>query len=864
MSGGGGISNHPLRRTPSPGIGSSGSASASGSGSGSRAARSDSLSTTTTYAADPSTNGGGSSSSSSAGGGGLTRRRPIPTSARAAGKQPVGSYAAAQGQGQGYDYDYDDHDHAKGQGDEDEDDDDKGRRRGPRSQRGTSAAPPGTGGVGLNGMVNDWDAWAGRAQGRLEAWFGLGEGGGGGKAQQQKQQSRTSAHGNRSSTAPTSGKARSAAGSSAEPPNTPTPTLTSHSAGRLQAPPTASEVLVYIHPVQPHETLAGIALAYGIEPAQLRRVNKLWAGDKPQMRGQLYVPVDACSAASRAAAAGAGAGAGGMDGSSRAVSPAGSSSAATGAGASNRGNDSGGVLFGFWNEERGLVRKAEPQQHAGGAGGMPLQEGHLRQHDRSDSSGASAGGRGGRRAAEVPTSSSLVDIGGISRSLSSRSHTSSSAATSSAVAASAVVQRVPKEELQFFGGGSTPGAAADADGRKGAAAPGGGGGYGQTGLDDLLQISAERNAVAAAASSTRWGDEDASETPRATGDLLSEHLRAREEEANRNKGASAAAMGTEEGTHSEYGAASTAYSDRLLDENWKPNKWTLNNGQKQKRLSRPAAPARAYSEQSAHSEASSSQLDSSSARNHHIAAITGLVPHAITDEGGVLRASAGWNDVPPPPGANVAHAYSGKRSGKGARSHHRLLNDLVSGLPPNTGAASGWQRPIAVGASLPPPPPGVRHGGASSAAAGASSAGLGKLLNDTFRGRISVEGALEAVYDQVTGKAPPPPPSSSGARRPQSSSASSSPGPGAFSSLPPHRTDLRSNGSSMGRVSAEEARASLSSARGIGGAGDLQIDMLAISGGAGDEGSQQQQQRPSGPRRVRSRVGLKDVEWHLD
>ncbi|OXG81483.1 hypothetical protein C345_04822 [Cryptococcus neoformans A2-102-5] len=56
----------------------------------------------------------------------------------------------------------------------------------------------------------------------------------------------------------------------------------------------SGEVEVLIHTVKPHESLAGIALLYGIDLATLRKVNKLWASDPIHIRTHLYVPLDAC------------------------------------------------------------------------------------------------------------------------------------------------------------------------------------------------------------------------------------------------------------------------------------------------------------------------------------------------------------------------------------------------------------------------------------------------------------------------------------------------------------------------------------------------------------------------------------------
>ncbi|WWC72086.1 uncharacterized protein I206_106046 [Kwoniella pini CBS 10737] len=54
------------------------------------------------------------------------------------------------------------------------------------------------------------------------------------------------------------------------------------------------EVEVLIHTVKPNESLAGIALLYGIDLATLRKSNKLWSSDPVHIRTHLYVPLEAC------------------------------------------------------------------------------------------------------------------------------------------------------------------------------------------------------------------------------------------------------------------------------------------------------------------------------------------------------------------------------------------------------------------------------------------------------------------------------------------------------------------------------------------------------------------------------------------
>ncbi|KAJ1979206.1 hypothetical protein H4R35_001610, partial [Dimargaris xerosporica] len=53
-------------------------------------------------------------------------------------------------------------------------------------------------------------------------------------------------------------------------------------------------VRAIIHPVTKQDTLAGICLKYGIQPASLRKVNRLWSTDSVHLRQQLYIPIHMC------------------------------------------------------------------------------------------------------------------------------------------------------------------------------------------------------------------------------------------------------------------------------------------------------------------------------------------------------------------------------------------------------------------------------------------------------------------------------------------------------------------------------------------------------------------------------------------
>lgn len=49
---------------------------------------------------------------------------------------------------------------------------------------------------------------------------------------------------------------------------------------------------VLVHEVSPGDSLAGVALKYGISVAELRRANQLWASDSIHLRQVLYIPLD--------------------------------------------------------------------------------------------------------------------------------------------------------------------------------------------------------------------------------------------------------------------------------------------------------------------------------------------------------------------------------------------------------------------------------------------------------------------------------------------------------------------------------------------------------------------------------------------
>ena len=55
------------------------------------------------------------------------------------------------------------------------------------------------------------------------------------------------------------------------------------------------DALVYIHHVQPQDTLAGVILRYNCQPEVFRKANRFWPNDSIQIRKVVILPVDACS-----------------------------------------------------------------------------------------------------------------------------------------------------------------------------------------------------------------------------------------------------------------------------------------------------------------------------------------------------------------------------------------------------------------------------------------------------------------------------------------------------------------------------------------------------------------------------------------
>lgn len=70
----------------------------------------------------------------------------------------------------------------------------------------------------------------------------------------------------------------------------------------FSAPPGEAEnrdALVYIHKVQPNDTLAGITIKFNCQATVLRKANRMWPNDPIQSRKTIVIPADACGVKGR-------------------------------------------------------------------------------------------------------------------------------------------------------------------------------------------------------------------------------------------------------------------------------------------------------------------------------------------------------------------------------------------------------------------------------------------------------------------------------------------------------------------------------------------------------------------------------------
>ncbi|KAI5288676.1 hypothetical protein KEM54_005020 [Ascosphaera aggregata] len=66
------------------------------------------------------------------------------------------------------------------------------------------------------------------------------------------------------------------------------------SSPQSQMDPSSQDTLVYIHHVQPTDTLTGVSIRYGCDMSVLRKCNGFWPSDSIQMRQVVLLPVEAC------------------------------------------------------------------------------------------------------------------------------------------------------------------------------------------------------------------------------------------------------------------------------------------------------------------------------------------------------------------------------------------------------------------------------------------------------------------------------------------------------------------------------------------------------------------------------------------
>ena len=519
---------------------------------------------------------------------------------------------------------------------------------------------------------------------------------------------------------------------------------------RHKQPPTPSTsaasqetmVRVLIHPVAPTDTLSSLALHYGADIPTLRRSNKLWPGDAVQMRKLIYIPIDSCKHRPPNAEI--------------KLLPSRDGAVSTSGGVSQ--GESMDLAFVPKEEEddMGLSAAAQPLKTSTISLPVPAQDpasdfmpetnkNYVEELTEPPMSGGpSRVGSISRRGGGYPSSLSKANNGDTSTgpapsladlapatnprskhtknrsragSIGGDSNRSATASASASATSSGFVpprgpihvSRVPAEQLRFFGNSDKKGNGNEDKPSLGLGPGDPGYRPGESGLDDLL--TAHRS----------QGTADVkNQSSISRGSLL------------RN------VSGIPSESTSEVGA------DEDDNENWKPNVWKFGK-------SREPSSATAGNDGSGVPEPALN----GGANGRSKAAPPGPPPRVVADSGSYQ----GWNDAPPPT-AIVAKAYDG---GAGYRKrqhqkHHRLLHDLAAGLPANTGAASKWARPINFGDSLPPAAPskgstasrGDTSGTGRPRMGGSSTgSGFGKLLNDTIRGRIPLEGAFEAALEEV-------------------------------------------------------------------------------------------------------------------
>ncbi|PWN21639.1 hypothetical protein BCV69DRAFT_282357 [Microstroma glucosiphilum] len=526
--------------------------------------------------------------------------------------------------------------------------------------------------------------------------------------------------------------------------------------------------LVLQHTVLATDTLQGIALRYKTDVPTIRKVNGLWPGDSALSRKIIWVPLDRCKE-------------------QLTVNP----DARVGV----QGADGGSVTEAA-SSLLGLSPPSEPSAHSGVAS-SPLHERTL------PSTGAS-------EISDLSSSNGLPTNGGGDSPPVVRRLPSEALGHFPATARSDILAAKGKTRADQWNEELT---SARSQNRLGAGPGMSGYDPGESGVEDLLQLAREAR-----------GTGENSETPRGPAFKLSLPEDIKPEESR-----------------SEVSSSSAAEKDE-----WKPNVWkfgekkrsgaaggsTLDEGSRRDSLESSASNLASGSNNASTSpqralrplklvdksieewEASSNVGKPSGSRGDATSA---------TSPGSSSSGYAGWNDIPSLDAyakGKVVEAYGG--SGKGAngkrraaRANHRFFDDLAAGLPPNSGAASKWARPI--GESL----PGATTQKASSSSNGpslSSAAPAGKksslrgLLSDALRGRVALDEALAKGFEEVLNRSESwdslPQEEMEQARRlgllPPSGQASPSlrGPPSRFNPLPPMYSDRP-------RISAEEARRTL-------------------------------------------------------
>lgn len=479
---------------------------------------------------------------------------------------------------------------------------------------------------------------------------------------------------------------------------------------RSSRPPTATtskssdpdQVRVLIHPVAPTDTLHSLALHYGADIQVLRKSNKLWPGDPVQIRQVVYIPVDSCKHRPPNAEI-------------RVVNSRGGvvSSDDPMAGADT-------LVFVPRAEEEDLLTGTpyaeipQPNLMAESLAAMRVSDpvsdfmpdtNKAYNDSTAPSFGTSLTPSGAVHADKQYYPSSLAPS---LRNLNQQTSTSSPSG---------------KKPASSVGRGSnTPSIAASASAASsGFVPPRQPLHVAKVPVDQLKFFASEPKP--SASGSRNPGPGDIGYRPGESGidDLLAMAAQPKPQQNGLTPATSSEATRPDLSRSTSFGTFSAFGDD---EEEWKPNTWHFGSA-----ANRPKRNASRRNRATV-SESNNAEASSSSSQYQ------------------------GWNDAPPPD-AIVARAYDGGKAyrKRQAQKSHPLLYDLAAGLPANPGAASKWARPIQFGDSLPGGPPGAVNGsaGASGNRKSGANGGIGKLIDDTIRGRISVEAALGGAFGTSSG-----------------------------------------------------------------------------------------------------------------